>query len=145
MLGGVRGKLRQEPSLRPRARPRTLFVPYPAGELSADGQRVAVAPLVPYSGDAPLLPSGPILVWRPTTGSIDAHVAAACIFPAFVSLAGPRLAFDCDDSGEDTVSHSVRIFRPSDRVPVEVFYGGYGAHGGINSGTDTGQRAEIGR
>jgi Tol biopolymer transport system component len=138
-LGWVRGKLRQEQSPKPWARPRTLFVPYPAGDLSADGQRVAVAPLVPYSGDAPLLPSGPILVWRPGTRSIAAHNAAGCQYPDYVSLAGPRLAFDCDDSGDDSVSQSVRIYRPSDRTPVEVFYGGNGAHGEINSGTGIGK------
>ena len=112
-----------------------LFVPYPTGALSADGRRVAVAPLVPYSGDAPLLPSGPILVWRPDSRSIASHVAAGCIFPADVTLAGPRLAFDCDSSGADTVSQSVRVFTGSKRPPVEVFYGENGAHGEINSGT----------
>ena len=143
-LGWVRGKIRQEPSPKLWARARTLYVPYPAGDLSADGQRVAVAPLVPYSGDAPLLPSGPILVWRPGTRSIAAHNAAGCQYPGYVSLAGPRLAFDCDDSGDDTVSQSVRIYRRSDRPPVEVFYGGNGAHGEINSGTAIGKLAGHG-
>jgi hypothetical protein len=90
---------------------------------------------VPYSGDAPLLPSGPILVWRPGSRSIAAHVAAGCIYPAYATLAGPRLVFDCDNSGADTISHSVRIFTGSARPPVEVFHGGNGAHGEINSGT----------
>ena len=143
-LGWVRGKLRQEPSPKPWARPRTLYVPYPAGALSAEGRRVAVAALVPYSGDAPLMPSGPILVWRPGSSSIAAHVTAGCMFPAFVSLAGSRLAFDCDSSGDDTVSQSVRIFRQSQGVPVEVFYGGNGAHGEINSGTAIGKLAGHG-
>jgi len=143
-LDWVRGELRQEPSPKPWAQPRTLFVPYPAGALSAEGRRVAVAPLVPYSGDAPLMPSGPILVWRPGSASIAAHVSAGCLFPAFVSLAGSRLAFDCDSSGDDTVSQSVRIFRRSDGAPVEVFYGGNGAHGEINSGTAIGKLAGHG-
>jgi TolB protein len=140
-LGWLRGTLRQEPSPKPWAGARTLFVPYPAGALSADGRQVAVAPLVPYSGDAPLLPSGPILVWRPGSRSIAAHVAAGCIFPAYVNLAGPRLAFDCDSSGTDTVSQSVRVFTGSERPPVEVFYGANGAHGEINSGTMLGTLA----
>ncbi|HEX6699747.1 MAG TPA: hypothetical protein VF101_03375 [Gaiellaceae bacterium] len=143
-LGWVRGKLRRQPSPKPWARPRTLNVPYPVGALSAAGRRVAVAPLVPYSGDSPLLPSGPILVWRPDSGSIAAHVTASCLYPAFVSLAGSRLAFDCDNSGEDTVSHSVRIFGPSDGTPVEVFYGGNAAHGEISSGTAIGKLAGHG-
>jgi Tol biopolymer transport system component len=143
-IGWVRGTLRQEPSPKPWARPRTLFVPYPVGALSAAGQRVAVAPLVPYSGDSPLMPSGPILVWRPGSSSIAAHVTAGCLYPAFVSLAGSRLAFDCDNSVEDTVSQSVRILRPSDGTPVEVFYGGNGAHGQINSGTAIGKLAGHG-
>jgi TolB protein len=134
-LGWVRGTLRHEPSPKPWADRRTLFVPYPAGALSAEGRRVAVAPLVPYSGDAPLLPSGPILVWRPGGRSIAAHVAAGCTFPSDVTLAGPRLAFDCDSSGADTISQSVRVFTGGARPPVEVFYGGNGAHGEINSGT----------
>jgi TolB protein len=117
LLGWVRGTLRHEPSPKPWAAPRTLFVPYPAGALSAEGRRVAVAPLVPYSGDHPLLPSGPLLVWRPGSRSIAAHVAAGCIFPAYVSLAGPRLVFDCENSGADTVSQSLRVFTSSDRPP----------------------------
>ena len=39
-LGWVRGKIRQEPSPKLWARARTLYVPYPVGDLSADGQRV---------------------------------------------------------------------------------------------------------
>jgi hypothetical protein len=134
-IGWIRGNLRHEPSPKPWAQPRTLLVPYPVGELSADGARVAVAPLVPYSGDTPLLPSGPILVWRPGTREVVAHLAAGCIFPAFVSLAGSRLAFDCDRSGDDVVSQSVRLYRSGDPVPVEVFRGESGAHGEVDSGT----------
>jgi Tol biopolymer transport system component len=144
VLGWVRGKLRQEPRPRPWARPRTLFVPYPAGALTADGRRVAVAPLVPYSGDAPLLPSGPLLVWRPGSRSIAAYVAARCIFPDYVTLADVGLVFDCDDSGGDSVSQSVRVYRRSDRPPVEVFYAANGAHGEINSGTSLGKLAGRG-
>ncbi|HEX6699748.1 MAG TPA: hypothetical protein VF101_03380 [Gaiellaceae bacterium] len=140
-LGWVRGKPRHEPSPKAWTQPRTLFVPYPVGALSAEGRRVAVAPLVAYAGDGPLAPSGPILVWRPGTRSIAAHVTAGCIFPLFLSLAGPRLAFDCDSSGTDTVLQSVRIARRSDRPPVEVFYGANGAHGEIASGTMLGALA----
>jgi hypothetical protein len=143
-LGWVRGKLKQEPSPRPWARPRTLFVPYPVGALTADGRRVAVAPLVPYSGDAPLLPSGPLLVWRPGSRSIAAYLTAGCIFPDDVTLAHTGLVFDCDHSGADTVSQSVRIYRRSDRPPVEVFYASNGAHGEINSGTSLGKLAGQG-
>jgi TolB protein len=144
LIGWVRGKLREEPSPKPWARPRTLFVPYPVGDLSAEGRRVAVAPLVPYSGDAPLLPSGPILVWRPGTSAIAAHVAAGCIEPEYLSLATARLVFDCDSSGTDTVSQSVRVSTRSDRAPVEAFYGTNGAHGEINSGTMLGTLAGAG-
>jgi hypothetical protein len=105
---------------------------------------VAVAPLVPYSGDAPLLPSGPLLVWRPSSRSIAAYVAAGCIFPDYVTLGDVGLVFDCDDSGDDSVSQSVRVYRRSDRPPVEVFYAANGAHGEINSGTSLGKLAGQG-
>ena len=143
-LGWVRGRVRREPSPRPWAQPRTLFVPYPVGALTADGRRVAVAPLVPYSGDAPLLPSGPLLVWRPGSHSIVAYLAAGCLVPDYVTLAAVGLVFDCDDSGDDSVSQSVRIYRRSDRPPVEVFYAANGAHGEINSGSSLGKLAGQG-
>jgi sugar lactone lactonase YvrE len=143
-LGWVRGKIRQEASPRPWAQPRALFVPYPVGALTAGGRRVAVAPLVPYSGDAPLLPSGPLLVWRPGSRSIATYNAAGCIYPNYVALADAGLVFDCDDSGDDSVSQSVRVYRRSDRPPLEVFYAANGAHGEINSGTSLGKLAGRG-
>jgi TolB protein len=54
VLGWVRGDLRKEPRPRPRAAEHVLRVPYEVGVVSAEGGRVAVAPVALYGDVSPL-------------------------------------------------------------------------------------------
>jgi hypothetical protein len=114
-----------------------LRVPFPVDGVSADGARTAIAP-VSHAGQEDIIPTPPILVWRPGHGEPRRLVTSGCSVQNLV-LAGRRLAFDCDHSFLDEIAQSLWVFDLRTGLPREAFFG----HGAVFANGSTLSRTIV--
>jgi Tol biopolymer transport system component len=100
---------------------RLLRVPQPVGVVSAEGNRVVIAPPSLEFESFRTLP--PLLLWSFDSGTLDRRVVAGCRGLGWPTLSGRRIVFDCDNSYIDSISHSVRVFDRGSARPREVLVG----------------------
>jgi hypothetical protein len=124
-------------------KPTTLSFPFPLGSLSADGSRVAVAPL----GTNPQLGGKQALAlvsWDASSGKVARlPLPRTCGNPIDTSLAGSQVAVVCDESCCDTIAQRVVVLRESAPVVVLRADGGYGVTGSHQVGALVGNGALL--
>ena len=122
----IRGPVRTEPAPRAQEARRggvvVLRVPFAVDGIAAEGARVAVAPIA-YEEQRDVLPTPPVLLWRPGRGAPTPLVVSPCGGVQQLVFAGSRLALDCDDRFLDLIAQSVWVFDLRTRIPREVFLG----------------------
>ena len=99
-----------------------LRVPFAVGGIAAEGELAAIAP-VGFEQQSDILPTPPILLWRPGKSPPARVVASSCGGVTQLVLVRSHLAFDCDEQYFDFSAQAVWVADLQTRVPHEVFYG----------------------